>query len=74
MSSSTNINYNNFFNNYEHAGFIQSIFSRNSWKRNYWDDLPPVGYKTITGQLRGMVEREYWRAFDFQAARQPYII
>jgi parallel beta-helix repeat protein len=74
FSSQSRTAYNNFRENYISATFKQGLFSRNTWKRNYWDDSEQLSAKKIYGQLFGPSTTRNWIAYDFRPAANPYNI
>jgi parallel beta-helix repeat protein len=74
FSSQSRTAYNNFRENYISATFKQNLFSRNAWKRNYWDDSERLSAKKIYGQLFGPSATRNWIAYDFRPATNPYNI
>ena len=74
FSSNSKVVYNNFIANYVSAYFKKSLFSFNSWKKNYWDDWNGTGFKKINGEIEGFISLENWFNFDFRPVKQPYEI
>ena len=74
FSTQSKTAYNNFRENYLSATFKQSPFSRNGWKRNYWDDSEKYSAKRIYGQLFGPSATRDWVAYDLRPAANPYNI
>lgn len=70
----TKVAYNNFIENYFTASFIQTLFSRNVWKKNYWDDWSGRGKYEIEGELDSFLPRTHWTVKDNQPTDNPYDI
>jgi parallel beta-helix repeat protein len=75
FGSNSKIAYNNFITNYNPAYFEQSsLFSFNTWKRNYWDNWEGMSIYRINGAIKGIITLESWLNFDLRPVKQPYEI
>jgi len=73
-ASSITIAYNNFIENGIHAYFIEPLFSRNSVKKNYYDDWRGNGAYVLDGELTTFTFLQNWHKRDRKPTDTPYEI
>ena len=74
------ISFNNFIKNQNNAYVVVHLYQKNTWTKNYWDDLKWMRWKPIKGHLHIFSFGGYdlwerilpWVNFDRHPAREPY--